>query len=71
LTNYTCNQTGSKDKNEVGRAIYEEFKGRVPGLARVVNVDNVVETLPGPSIIEGVFNGNPMPWDEIRRKALW
>jgi predicted ribosome quality control (RQC) complex YloA/Tae2 family protein len=72
LTNYyVVIRPGSKDKNEVGKAIYEEFKGKVPGLARVVNVDNVVEALPGPSIIEGVFNGNPMPWDEIRRKALW
>lgn len=68
---YVVIRPGGRDKNEVGKAIYNEFKARLPGFAKVVNLDNVIEALPGPSIIEGVFDGNPMPWDEVRRRASW
>ncbi|MFP3216983.1 MAG: ribosome rescue protein RqcH [Vulcanisaeta sp.] len=68
---YVVIRPGGRDKNEAGKAIYNEFKARLPGFAKVVSLDNVIEALPGPSIIEGVFDGNPMPWDEVRRRASW
>jgi hypothetical protein len=68
---YVVIMPGGRDKNEACKAIYNEFKARLPGFAKVVSLDNVIEALPGPSIIEGVFDGNPMPWDEVRRRASW
>lgn len=67
---YVIARPGNRDRNEVGREVYEEFRVRVPGLSKALNLSMVVEALPGPSVIDGFFNGNPMPWDEIKSKAM-
>ncbi|WP_243679697.1 NFACT RNA binding domain-containing protein [Vulcanisaeta souniana] len=57
---------GSRDRVELSKEIYNAFRARVPGFVKVINLSNVVDAVPGPSIIDGFYEGNPVPWDKIR-----
>ncbi|MGC9152322.1 MAG: ribosome rescue protein RqcH [Vulcanisaeta sp.] len=67
---YAIIRPGKSDRVEVSKSIYEEFRGKIPGFTKAVSLDNIIEVIPGPSMVEGFYSGNPMPWDEIRRIAI-
>ncbi|MGC8607294.1 MAG: ribosome rescue protein RqcH [Vulcanisaeta sp.] len=66
LTNYyAVLRPGSRDKVNISKEIYNWFKSKVPGFTKVINLSNVVDVVPGPSIIEGFYESSPMPWDKL------
>ncbi len=63
---YAVLRPGPRDRVEASREIYNVFRARVPGFVKVINLSNVVDAVPGPSVIDGFYEGNPVPWDKIR-----
>ncbi|WP_054853397.1 NFACT RNA binding domain-containing protein [Vulcanisaeta distributa] len=66
---YVILRPGTKDRVNVSREIYDLFRGKVTGFTKVINLSHIVDVVPGPSIIEGVYEGNPRPWNELRDLA--
>ncbi len=63
---YVIARPGAKDRTTVSREIYDLFKGRVPGITKVIDLSHVVDVVPGPSVIDGLYEGSPIPWDRLR-----
>ncbi|GAB6943623.1 ribosome rescue protein RqcH [Vulcanisaeta sp. JCM 14467] len=70
LTNYYITlRPGTRDRVNVSKEVYDTFKAKIPGFAKVINLSHIVDAVPGPSTIEGFYEGNPMPWDKLRSLA--
>ncbi|WP_054855474.1 NFACT RNA binding domain-containing protein [Vulcanisaeta sp. JCM 16161] len=63
---YVIVRPGSRDRIAVSREIYDLFRGKIPGITKVINLSHIVDAVPGSSIIEGIYEGSPIPWDKLR-----
>ncbi|WP_069808265.1 ribosome rescue protein RqcH [Vulcanisaeta thermophila] len=63
---YAIIRPGGTDRARLGRELYEGFVNKDPRVGRALRIDNIVEALPGPSVVEGVYEGRPMTWSEVK-----
>ncbi len=63
---YVIVRPGTKDRVGVSREIYDLFRNKIPGFTKVVNLSHIVDAVPGPSVVEGPYEGSPVSWDRLR-----
>ncbi|ADN50272.1 ribosome rescue protein RqcH [Vulcanisaeta distributa] len=63
---YVIVRPGTKDRVSVSREVYDLFKNKIPRFTKVVNLSHIVDAVPGPSVVEGPYEGSPVSWDRLR-----